>query len=147
VEPLSFHDKTMSTVTLQGQETFHLRFTCKATPWDARFDLCNLKGNIIQTWPFKFSFKKTSLDLDDRNGRLLRYENRLFGGTYFITESEEKRTFMDQKGPSRSLSLDGMKFQHHDFQTHMNFTCPEHLLYQAILVANLLFNPPFSQSD
>ncbi len=63
-------------VFMQGNETddFRLNFTCPAMRQSVVFELCDLSGNTIRSWPFHFSFSKTTLDLDDQSARKLRYE-------------------------------------------------------------------------
>ncbi len=114
----------------------------------ASYGLSDLNGQLIQSWKFHFSLTKSTLDLSSRPNFPLWFQKSYFGKQSFITGSESKRTFMDLMGGSRHFQLEDMKFKHYDYQSEIYFSCPEERLFQAILVANILFSPPqFGSED
>ena len=137
---------TSAIVHLDGIETFVLRFRWQISLLEkyGGYQLTKLDGQVIQSWAFDFSFAKTTLDLSIGPEFPLWYQKTLFGKNSFITASGKKPTYMDLTSHSRSYELDGMKFRHRDFQSEISFQCPEERLTQGILVANLLFTPPYS---
>ena len=80
-------------------------------------------------------------------GYELEYQLDLSGKVVFKTKTAEISTLIEVPGNKRLLSIDGMSFEHKDYQSKMHFECPRERFSQAAFVANLLFNPPLQNQN
>jgi hypothetical protein len=79
--------------------------------------------------------------------QFLLYEVDFFGRAVFKTRNAVISTIIEVPGNKRSFTIDGMRFDHYDYQSRMRFECSPSRFNQAAMVANLLFNPPLQNRD
>lgn len=128
-----------STVLIEGNEQYRLKHKTSFLNRNEKFILYNNQGQILKEWLVKFTFTGITIQISESLSFIYRYNP--FNGQ-FITPSGEVRAAMISASSSRSLELNGMAFKHKDFESVIHFRCPEESLYDAILIANLLFSYP-----
>ncbi|MGJ8725638.1 MAG: hypothetical protein ACSHYB_13850 [Roseibacillus sp.] len=125
---------------------FAIRWSQKFANLSNHYELWGGDG-ILQRCALLFDGSMYRMDLSLQGDRLLEYQVDTSGNALFRTPDVEISTAIKVSGNKRSYSIDEMRFDHADYQSCMRFECKQERLHQAVLVANLLFNPPQLNQD
>jgi len=144
----NFRTQTLlADVSISGEPAYQLEFCRTISGRMLSFRLLNTRGQEIDIWKFETKWGRKKLNLNGVRGNRsekLEYRIGMFGGRHFITKDGKKPIYMTLTDHSRAFELEGMLFKHIDFQSQIHFRCQKRKLNQAILIANLIFNPPMT---
>ncbi|GAA5496919.1 hypothetical protein Rhal01_03107 [Rubritalea halochordaticola] len=136
-------------VCIAGEERYRLvyRYNMEGFMSCPEFVLCDLDGSQLRRWRFQIGMLRTHLDLSEESDFPMSYVVGMFGRRYFKTKEGKIPSYFQIKEQSRTFELDGMHFEHRDYQSKISFRCPPVRLEQTIVMAHLLFQPPLMEQD
>lgn len=135
----------VSIVCVGGKECYTLSYFWGMLMNSPRYTLRDLEGGEIRSWIFKQRMLKMEMDVGLEPDFPMQYLVSLTGGRYFVTPTEKIPTYFKVAETSQSIEVDGMYFEHRDYQDKISFHCEPERMEQAIIVANVLFTPPLSE--
>ena len=133
-----------SMVLIEGKEQYCLKHKTSFLRRNEKIILYDIQGYILNEWLVKFTFTGITIHISESLS-FIYHNNPLHG--QFITPSGKITAAMISASSSRSLELNGMTFKHKDFESVIHFRCTEGTLYEAILIAYLLFSNPIQLGD
>lgn len=136
---------TVCEVVVDEVKVCQLRCTQRGFKGRFDFQLIDDTGQVVDERSLQFRAGKASMDLG-LPSHPLKYEIGVADKRFFVTREEKIPTFYKIKGNTQSLTVDGMKFEHHDYQSVLHFQCPKERFSQAAMMASLLFSPPIADS-
>lgn len=139
----------MSSVCISGEERYRLIHLYHIDSFKAypSYILCDLEGNELRRWSFRMGMFSKRMDVGEGADFPMLFVEGAFGWRYFKTPKGKIPPYFETREKSRSIEVDGMRFEHRDYQNKISFRCPPERLQQAIIVANLLFNPPLFEQN
>ena len=136
-----------SLVTIGGKETYRLLYTPQWRTKSVKYQLNDMSGKLVNEWSQKQRWLGARMDLSINPDYPLEYIIGWTGGCSFVTPTKKFRPYFTILDRSKTAEIDGISFEHHDFESEMNFECAPDSIPQAIMIANLLFNIPVKNND
>jgi hypothetical protein len=139
-------DLKYSAEVMRGEQRFTIHWSQAIFGRNIHYTLLDSK-RIHQQCDLIDSGSICRMDLSFGEEQFLRYEVDFFGRAVFKTRDAVISTIIEVPGNRRSFTIDGMRFEHYDYQSSMRFECSPNRFNQAAMVANLLFNPPLQNQN
>lgn len=134
-----------ATVTIDGTPGYRLVHKPYLLSRSDDYTLYGPDGNMLEIWSSATSRISDLITITE--SPKLQYQcGRDYSLARFITDTENIDAILTTSTSSRSFKLQDMEFKHKDYDSHIHFRAPDHKTHQAIIIANLLFNPKYTSN-
>ena len=129
-----------------GDEPLTIRWSGRLFENETHYKLGNAR-ETLQECSLVFEGSVYRMNLSFLAGYELEYQLDLSGKVVFKTRTAEISTLIEVPGNKRLLSIDGMSFEHKDYQSKMHFECPRRAFFSSCFCCQFTLQSSASESE
>lgn len=147
-----FGNRKFATVKVQGTKGFKLISQCFIFNKNTEYSLYDHHDSLIKSW--KTNHQQDFLPLELHVSCCISESPKIiyeYGLNNLIptisSETETVSAVFEISGSVKRFKFQDIEVNHKDYDSEISFRAPDHQLYEAILIANLIYSPPLQQSS